>query len=206
MRASLRWAAGIALLVLLIDELVKSVARFGLTPCSSTRVGTCSFEIVGPLRLVRTMNAGSALGFGQGWWVWLVLAGCGLLLIALYSRWLRGSGWVAVIAVGLQAGGAFGNLLDRLLLGGASDVLYIGGGPTWNFADVALGLGTLLATWALARNRTARARGNCQVEVERGPAQTTQCDLGSAAPLRSAVAQGSGANGASAPALCGVRR
>jgi signal peptidase II len=142
-----------ALLVVVTDELVKSVARLGLTPCSSTAVAHCNFELVGPLRLVRTTNAGSALGFGQGWWVWLVLAGCGLLLIPLYARWLRSGGWVGVIAVGLQAGGALGNLLDRLLLGGASDVLYLGGGPTWNLADVALGLGTLLATWALARRR-----------------------------------------------------
>jgi signal peptidase II len=148
-----------ALLVLVIDELVKSVARFGLSPCSSTSVAHCGLELVGPLRLVRTTNAGSALGFRQGWWVWLVLAGCGLLLIPLYARWLRGGGWVVVMAVGLQAGGAFGNVLDRLLFGGASDVLSVGGGPTWNLADVALGVGTLLATWALARRRAIPSPG-----------------------------------------------
>jgi signal peptidase II len=163
MRASLRWAVGIALPVLVIDELVKSMARLGLAGCSSTLLGQCSYQIVGPLRLVRTLNAGSALGFRQGWWVWLVLAGCGLLLIPLYARWLRGGGWVAVIAVGLQAGGAVGNLLDRLLLGGASDVLYVGGGPTWNLADVALALGTLLATWALAQRRAVRSAGTLPI-------------------------------------------
>jgi lipoprotein signal peptidase len=67
---------------------------------------------------------------------------------------------MGVIAVGLQAGGASGNLLDRLLFGGASDVLYFGGGPTWNPADVALGLGTLLATWGLARRRSLASAGN----------------------------------------------
>jgi signal peptidase II len=64
---------------------------------------------------------------------------------------LRG-GRVAVLAVGLQVGGALGNLLDRLALGGASDVFYIAGWRfTWNLADVAIGVGTLLAVWALVR-------------------------------------------------------
>jgi hypothetical protein len=43
----------------------------------------------------------------------------------------RGGGWLAAIAIGLQVGGGLGNLMDRLVLGGASDVLYLRLGPTW---------------------------------------------------------------------------
>ena len=63
---------------------------------------------------------------------------------------------IAAFGVNLQVGGGLGNVLDRLLLGGATDVLYPGWGPVWNLADVALVLGTLLATWALARARINR--------------------------------------------------
>jgi signal peptidase II len=139
-------------LVLALDELVKAVARVSLSPCTGTLWTQCErFELLGPLWLVRTANAGSALGFRQGWWVWIGLAACGVLLIPLYARWLRGGGWAAEMAVGLQIGGALGNLGDRLLLGGASDVLYMGWGPTWNIADVAIGAGMMFALWTLAR-------------------------------------------------------
>jgi signal peptidase II len=152
MRYFYRWVALLALLVLAVDELVKTVARVRLAPCPETASTLCdSLQVVGPLWLVRTANAGSALGFGQGWWIWLLLAVVGLLLIPLYARMLRG-GRVAVLAVGLQVGGALGNLLDRLALGGASDVFYIAGWRfTWNRADVAIGVGTLFAVWALVR-------------------------------------------------------
>jgi signal peptidase II len=156
MRIFLQRAGGIAVLVLTADELVKTVARPRLPLCSATRGGHCDrLDLVGPLSLVHTANAGSALGFRQGWWLWVVLALAGVPLIAWYARWLRDGGWIASIAVGLQLGGALGNVLDRVVLGGASDVLYLGGGLTWNVADVAIGMGTLLATWALARQRAA---------------------------------------------------
>ena len=103
--------------------------------------------------VVRTGNAGSALGFGQGLWVWLTLAGVGVVLIPLYARLLGRHGWLAISAVGLQLGGALGNLLDRLTLGGATDIIHAGWGPVWNIADVALAVGAVLATWALVRRR-----------------------------------------------------
>lgn len=59
----------------------------------------------------------------------------------------------AAVGMGLQVGGAVGNVMDRLLLGGATDVIYLGRGPVWNLADVALMGGALLATWALCTRR-----------------------------------------------------
>jgi signal peptidase II len=161
-------AVGVAILVLAADELMKTIARFSLTPCSSTRWEDCyKLEIAGPLALVRTVNAGSALGFRQGWWLWVGLAVCGVLFIPLYARWLTGGGWLAAIAIGLQIGGALGNALDRLLLGGASDVQYLGWGPTWNLADGALSVGAVLAFWALARR--GKDASACRADVAKAP-------------------------------------
>jgi lipoprotein signal peptidase len=147
----------IAGLVLIVDEAVKTAARVHLAPCSGVAVADCDrVALFGPLWLLRTANAGSPLGLRQGWWIWIALAACGVLLAGAYARLLTGSGWKAALGVGLQMGGAIANLFDRLAFGGASDVLYIGAQVTWNLADAALVGGTLLATWALA-DRAARA-------------------------------------------------
>src|SRR5262249_32608318 len=113
-------------------------------------------------------------GFREGWWIWVALAACGVLLIPVYGRWLHGAGRLAALGVGLQVGGALANVLDRLLLGGASDVLYLGGLLTWNLADVALLGGTLIATRALARTlvptgleRSCLATAGCESPHQR---------------------------------------
>jgi signal peptidase II len=158
LRNLLARAALVGGLVFVVDELAKSAARSNLAPCTSLPIASCdAIKLFGPLELVRTANAGSAFGFRQGWWVWIVLAACGVLLIGVYARWLRGAGWPAAIGVGLQVGGALANLFDRLVFGGASDVLYLGGQLTWNLADVALAVGTLVATWMLARSLVTTA-------------------------------------------------
>jgi lipoprotein signal peptidase len=145
-------AALVAALVLTADELLKGFVRARLPVCDVHAITPCErLDLLGPLRIVRTENAGSALGYAQGWQIWLVLAVVGLLLVPIYARGLRGGAWLAAIAVGLQLGGATRNLLDRLVLGGATDMLYAGYGVVWNLADVALATGTLLATWLLVR-------------------------------------------------------
>jgi signal peptidase II len=154
----LRWsrfglvAATAAILVLVSDELLKAFVRATLAVCDVSHLSACPrLDLVGPLRLVRAENAGSALGYAQGLGVWVLLAAVGLLLIPLYASRLRAAGVVGALAAGLQAGGALGNLLDRLVLGGATDMLTFGPGLVWNLADVALAVGTLLATVLLAR-------------------------------------------------------
>jgi lipoprotein signal peptidase len=69
-----------------------------------------------------------------------------------------------------RGGGALGNALDRLLIGGATDVLYVGWGPVWNLADVALIVGTVLATRALVRWRSAQESARVlQLNAESNP-------------------------------------
>lgn len=168
MRTFVQRAASITLLVVLFDEAVKSVARLQLAPCTSAPLACDSLSIIGPLRLVRTANAGSAYGLFQGWWGWLVLAVVGVLLIPVYARFLGRGSRAAFIAVGLQVGGALGNVLDRFVLGGASDILYLGWGPTWNLADVAIATGTVCATWALVRQRAATTGARQMPELRTG--------------------------------------
>lgn len=94
-------------------------------------------------------NAGAAFGLFQGagaGFVWVAAAA--LVGVAwLCLRWPRMDA-LAAAALGLIAGGAAGNLLDRLLLGGAVDFVHIGPLPAFNLADVWIVAGAaLLATW-----------------------------------------------------------
>lgn len=154
----LRWArfgvvaATAALLALVSDEMLKAFVRARLDLCDVSHLSACArLDLIGPLRLVRAENAGSALGFAPGLGVWVLLAVVGVLLIPLYAGRLQAAGVLGALAAGLQVGGALGNLLDRLVLGGATDMLTFGPALVWNLADVALVVGTLLATALLAR-------------------------------------------------------
>jgi signal peptidase II len=154
----LRWqkfgglAAVVAAVVLLADELLKTFVRAALPVCDVAHLADCThLDLIGPVRLVRADNAGSALGYAQGWSVWVLLAAVGVLLIPLYARKLRSVGTLGAIAAGLQAGGALGNLVDRLVLGGATDMLTLGPGLVWNIADIAVAVGMLLATALLLK-------------------------------------------------------
>jgi signal peptidase II len=52
---------------------------------------------------------------------------------------------LGALAVGLQLGGALGNVFDRIAFGGVTDFIDAGAGVTFNMADVALVAGMLLA-------------------------------------------------------------
>ncbi len=152
-------AAGIASLVIAADEAAKAFIRQHLLSCSERSVGPCDrLNVIGSLKLVHTENAGSAFGFYQGWGIWIAVAALGFLLIFGYSQHFRQAGWLAALAVGLQAGGALGNLFDRLVAGHVTDWIYIGIPIVFNLADVALTFGMIIAIGLLWRGRTTGAQ------------------------------------------------
>jgi len=143
----------VAGLILLIDQAVKEGVREALTVCTGPPVESCErFVLVGSIRLLRLENAGSVLGFLQGEFLWVLLATLGLLLLPLYHRRLAGAGLIATLAIGLQTGGALGNMTDRLFRGSVTDFIDVGIGVAFNFADVALVAGMFLAFEALRRS------------------------------------------------------
>jgi lipoprotein signal peptidase len=85
----------------------------------------------------------------------LALLGCALLFA--YAVWFRRATWVAVLGVGLQAGGALSNLMDRFWVGSVSDYVNVSPTFTFNLADVLLLVGMTLAVASIAR---ALAAGN----------------------------------------------
>lgn len=105
--------------------------------------------------LVNVRNDGIAFGLFGGSTVLVLavtlLAALGLAYYVMTQPRRRGQ-WVAV---GLLAGGAAGNLVDRVAAGEVTDFIDLPAWPAFNLADVAItvGIATLIATELLAELR-----------------------------------------------------
>jgi signal peptidase II len=141
------WAlAGVVCgLVFAADQAAKAMIERHLVPGQYE-------EVLGPLELTLSHNRGVAFGLAGG-------AGAGLVLVTLvalgvigflFARNPRRPGmWVAV---GLLAGGAIGNLADRIRADAVTDFVAVGDWPPFNLADVAITFGVLLIVWFYLRD------------------------------------------------------
>ena len=96
-------------------------------------------------RIVHWRNTGVAFGLfqGSGWIFTIVGVGIVILIILFYKQVSDGpAAWR--IAVGLQLGGAIGNLIDRITRGYVVDFLWFGKFPVFNIADSAIVIGAAI--------------------------------------------------------------
>lgn len=129
-----RLAGGLCLLVVVLDQAAKAAIEARLVPGEEVAV-------LGPLQLTLVHNEGVAFGLASGGGPLLIaLTLVALTFVAiLFARSPARPGmWVAV---GLLAGGAFGNLIDRVRTGEVTDYVDALGWPPFNLADVAITLG-----------------------------------------------------------------
>jgi len=132
-----RLAGALCGLVVVVDQAAKALVEANLVPGEDV-------EVLGPIGLTLSHNSGVAFGLAGGGGVRLVvLATLALLVIGyVFSRDPARSGmWVAV---GLLAGGALGNLADRIRAGAVTDYIQIGSWPAFNVADIAVTAGVLI--------------------------------------------------------------
>ncbi|HEU4569670.1 MAG TPA: signal peptidase II [Gemmatimonadales bacterium] len=107
------------------------------------------------LRLV--YNPGAAFGLHLGpWsrWIFLAVAVGAIIILDRMSRTASPGDRLRQLACGLVAGGAFGNLVDRVRSAqGVVDFLDVGIGlhrwPTFNVADIGVSLGAIALAWSL---------------------------------------------------------
>lgn len=146
--------AAVALLVVAADQGIKALVVRTIPVSASVLV------IPGVLSLTHVQNTGVAFGFLAGISpVVPSLAALTLLAVLLYNggRWLQTCGAGAGMA--LMAGGAVGNLLDRVRLGFAVDYLDLHVWPVFNFADAAIVVGAgVLGLVFLRQERAAQPR------------------------------------------------
>lgn len=132
-----RLAGALCGLVVILDQAAKALIEANLVPGQSV-------DVIGPLDLTLSHNSGVAFGLASGGGTRLVIVTVLALGVVgyLFSRNPTRPGmW---IAAGLLAGGALGNLADRIRADAVTDYIAIGGWPAFNLADVAVTAGVLL--------------------------------------------------------------
>lgn len=105
------------------------------------------------------INTGIAFGLFQEWGSVLVaVAVVVIVFLLLYTHQLAAARWPIQIAVGLQLGGAFGNLMDRIRFGFVTDFLDFKFWPVFNLADSAIVVGMLLLLALVGLEERAQPR------------------------------------------------
>lgn len=139
-----------AAVVVVVDQLTKWWATETL---DDGRV----IDLVWTLRLRLVFNTGAAFSSFQGLGPLLGVAAVAVAAILLLNRRLV-SGRLSAVATGCVAGGALGNLADRLFrsddgfLGGAVvDFIDVQWWPVWNVADMGVVLGGAALVWTAYR-------------------------------------------------------
>lgn len=138
-----RRAGALCVAVLVLDQVAKAVVEDHLVPAQHVDLG--------PLGLTLAHNQGVAFGLASGGGAALVaLTAAALIFVGvLFARnptrpWM----WVAV---GLLAGGALGNLADRIRADAVTDYVAIGSWPPFNLADVAITVGVAILALSYLR-------------------------------------------------------
>jgi signal peptidase II len=133
------------------DQAIKAAIEARLVPGEDV-------DVLGPIGLTLSHNRGVAFGLAGGAGVGLVLlTAVALAVIAfVFGRDPERRGmW---IAAGLLAGGALGNLIDRLVAGEVTDYIAVGSWPPFNLADVAITAGVVLMVLIYLRDAEDGAR------------------------------------------------
>jgi len=138
-------AGALAAFVLALDQAAKAAIEAHLV------IGQ-QVDVRGPLGLTLSHNAGVAFGLAGGAGAPLVvitLAALGVVAYLFARNPTRPWMWVAA---GLLAGGAIGNLVDRIRAGAVTDFVDLPPWPPFNLADVAITAGVLLLVFIYLRD------------------------------------------------------
>lgn len=140
-----RFAGALCGLVVVADQAAKALVERNLVPGEDVAV-------LGPIELTLAHNTGIAFGLAGGGGAKLILLTALALGVVAYvfSRDPTRPGlWVAA---GLLAGGALGNLADRVRADAVTDYVQIGSWPAFNLADVAVTAGVVVLALSLMRD------------------------------------------------------
>lgn len=123
-------------------------------------------------RIVHWSNSGAAFGmFQNGNLVFTLLAFVVIGAILYYYPQVESDDWTLKLAMGLQLGGAAGNLIDRLLAGQVTDFISVSVFPVFNIADASITVGVLvllLGVWIKERQEKGTNGGATVESVKEG--------------------------------------
>jgi len=140
--------AGVALAVFVADRITKTWV------VENIPVGTARPIAGDYIRIVHAQNTGAAFGLlPERTTLLSILSVVAVLAIVYYYRQIASSSWIVSATLGMQLGGASGNLLDRVTQGYVVDFVDVGVGDirfwAFNVADSSIVVGIVLVTAAL---------------------------------------------------------
>ena len=125
------------------------------------------------MRFTHARNTGTAFSLFQGHSNILSFVAIFAVAVLLWVYATTGArSFVLRFALGLQLGGALGNLLDRLRLGYVTDFVDVGPWPIFNVADSAISVGMVLMVWYFV---TAKDEGAAEETVATAVATDVGC-------------------------------
>ena len=139
----------LAVLTLVTDQISKRAVMTSLRPGESWNPVAALERWVS---LTYVTNTGAAFGmFPDYGGIFMVIAVVVIAVIILYYRRLPGEQWLVQASLGLQLGGALGNLLDRLRHGYVIDFIDFKVWPVFNVADSSMFVGSVILALCILR-------------------------------------------------------
>jgi signal peptidase II len=168
----------IAGIVILFDQYTKNLVRDTLA------IGEMwvPWDWLAPYaRIIHWQNTGAAFGIGQNLsLVFTILAFVVVGAIIYYFPQVEPSSWLIRVALGMQMGGAIGNLIDRLTQEmHVTDFVSIGQFAVWNIADASIFVGTLILIYGvwLEERKQNQAETGKEAEFPKSESSVTIEDL-----------------------------
>ena len=119
-------------------------------------------------RVVHISNTGAAFGMFQNMsMVFTILAIIVSVVILFYYPQISKEDWPLRLALGMQLGGAVGNLIDRVTIGSVTDFISVGTFAVFNVADACISLGVavlIIGMWMKERDMAKKADSQSEAE------------------------------------------
>jgi len=137
----------VAALVLLVDQVSKHLVAAWLTEGQSWNIVPWLAPV---FRITHATNTGAAFGLLPQWGnFFIIVAVVVIVVIIIFHRQVPDGQWLMRTALGLQLGGAIGNLVDRLSRGSVVDFIDLSfwplhEWPVFNLADASIVTGVAL--------------------------------------------------------------
>jgi signal peptidase II len=189
-RTLLFWITAV---IITIDHLTKVVVESWLPLNSSI---TPFPDWLPFFRITHVSNTGAAFGlFPQAGPLFMVVAMIVAVVILFYNFQLPAGHRLLRIALGLQMGGALGNMIDRFRLGHVTDFFDVGRWPVFNIADASIVSGVIVLGYLMLLEHQRERQEQRELEAAR-LAETAESaepevepDLEEAAEAEEAAAQ-----------------
>ena len=137
--------------VILLDQFSKYILEAAL-PLYQSYAPIPALEAL--FRFTHATNTGAAFGIFPAGGSFFTIVAVVVGLVILYYNYTMPAGQMSLrLALGMQLGGALGNVIDRFRLGHVTDFLDFGPWPVFNLADTSIVAGVVILTWLMFKEQ-----------------------------------------------------